>query len=75
MNADLSACASFGDTLPRDEVDWSHCERDVRRLRARIVKATRVGRHNKVKTVQWLLRFRRGAAGRLAAINAIFSPI
>src|ERR1700723_1601576 len=28
---------------------------NVRRLQARIVKATREGRHNKVKTLQWLL--------------------
>src|SRR5476651_1721022 len=55
MNADLSACASFGDTSPWDQIDWSHCEREVRRLQARIVKATREGRHNKVKTLQWML--------------------
>jgi len=55
MNADLSACASFGNTSPWDQIDWSHCEREVRRLQARIVKATREGRHNKVKTLQWLL--------------------
>jgi len=55
MNVDLSACASFGDTSPWDQIDWSHCEREVRRLQARIVKATREGRHNKVKTLQWLL--------------------
>ena len=45
MNADLSACASFGNTSPWDRIDWSHCECEVRRLQARIVKATREGRH------------------------------
>jgi hypothetical protein len=46
MNADLSACASFGDTSPWDRIDWSRCEREVRRLQARIVKATRKIREN-----------------------------
>jgi RNA-directed DNA polymerase len=55
MNADLSACASFGNTSPWDQMDWSHCEREVRRLQARIVKATREGRHGKVKALQWML--------------------
>ena len=55
MNADLSACASFGDTSPWDRIDWSRCEREVRRLQARIVKATREGRYGRVKTLQWLL--------------------
>ena len=55
MNADLSACASFGDTSPWDQIDWSKCEREVRRLQARIVKATRDGRHGRVKALQWML--------------------
>ena len=48
-------CASFGEALTWDQINWADCERDVRRLQARIVKATREGRHNKVKTLQWLL--------------------
>ena len=55
MNADLSACASFGGTSPWDQIDWSHSEREVRRLQARIVKAAREGRHNKVKALQLML--------------------
>ena len=55
MNADSSACASFGDTSPWDRIDWSRGEREVRRLQARIVKATREGRHGKLKALQWTL--------------------
>lgn len=36
-------------------IDWARCYREVRRLQARIVKATRAGKHGKVKALQWLL--------------------
>jgi RNA-directed DNA polymerase len=36
-------------------IDWSQCHTNVRRLQARIVKATQEGRWNKVKALQWLL--------------------
>lgn len=36
-------------------IDWASCYRDVRRLQTRIVKATKEGRWNKVKALQWLL--------------------
>lgn len=36
-------------------IDWAKCHREVRRLQARIVKATQEGRHGKVKALQWLL--------------------
>lgn len=36
-------------------IDWAKCYRDVRRLQTRIVKATREGRHGKVKALQWML--------------------
>jgi RNA-directed DNA polymerase len=36
-------------------IDWARCHREVRRLQARIVKATREGRHGRVKSLQWLL--------------------
>jgi len=37
------------------QIDWGQCHREVRRLQARIVKATQGGRWNKVKTLQRLL--------------------
>lgn len=36
-------------------IDWAKCHREVRRLQARIVKATREGRHGRVKALQWML--------------------
>ncbi len=37
------------------KIDWAKSHQIVRRLQARIVKATQEGRHNKVKALQWLL--------------------
>ena len=36
-------------------MDWLRCEQYVQKLQARIVKAQKEGRHNKVKALQWLL--------------------
>ena len=44
MNVDSTMCASSGKVAHWDQVDWPKCERQVRRLQARIVKATREGR-------------------------------
>ena len=55
MNVDSSMGASSGKVAHWDQVDWPKCERQVRRLQARIVKATREGRWGKVKTLQRLL--------------------
>jgi RNA-directed DNA polymerase len=55
MNAEQSACASSGNESQWNQIDWGQCERQVRRLQARIVKATREGRWGKVKSLQWLL--------------------
>ncbi len=55
MNVDSSMCASSGKAQDWVQMDWSKYERHVRRLQARIVKATREGRWNKVKTLQRLL--------------------
>src|SRR6185503_2065353 len=55
MNAEQSACASSGKATLWDQIEWAKCERKVRRLQARIVKATQEGRWNKVKALQRLL--------------------
>jgi RNA-directed DNA polymerase len=55
MNADKTVCAPSGDATAWDQIDWPHCERNVRRLQARIVKATQEKRWNKVRALQWLL--------------------
>lgn len=52
-----AACAGAlsGDSGGWHSIDWASCHREVRRLQARIVKATQEGRWGKVKTLQWLL--------------------
>lgn len=55
MNPEQSACASSGEANAWEQLDWTQCERHVRRLQARIVKATQEGRRNKVKALQRLL--------------------
>src|ERR1700693_1823705 len=56
MNADKPACASSGEAEALwGQLSWQECERKVRRLQARIVKATREGRWGKVKALQRLL--------------------
>jgi len=55
MNAARAACAPSGEAPQWHQIDWRHCERDVRRLQARIVKATREGRQGRAKALQWLL--------------------
>jgi RNA-directed DNA polymerase len=55
MNVDSSMCASSGKASHWDQLDWPKYERQVRRLQARIVKATREGRWGKVQTLQRLL--------------------
>ncbi|WP_230626746.1 group II intron reverse transcriptase/maturase, partial [Ralstonia solanacearum] len=37
------------------DINWAKCHREVRRLQARIVKATQEGKHGRVKALQWLL--------------------
>src|ERR1700689_5021754 len=55
MNVDSSMCAASGKAAHWDQVDWPKCERQVTRLQARIVKASREGRWGKVKALQRLL--------------------
>jgi RNA-directed DNA polymerase len=55
MNAEQSACAPSGTANTWEQMDWTQCESQVRRLQARIVKATREGRWGKAKALQWLL--------------------
>jgi RNA-directed DNA polymerase len=55
MTAQLSAGAPSDNEEHWHGIDWAKCHREVRRLQARIVKATQEGRHGKVKALQWLL--------------------
>ena len=53
MNA-KPACASPG-PAHWQSIDFDQCARQVRRLQARIVKASREGKHGRVKALQWML--------------------
>ncbi|RDD30790.1 hypothetical protein CR161_08775 [Prosthecochloris sp. ZM] len=53
MNTDNPVCAPSG--LYWQGINWSRVSRRVRRLQARIAKATKEGRHCKAKALQWLL--------------------
>src|SRR5271166_2728400 len=55
MNVEHSACASSAAVEHWDQIDWKRCERQVTRLQARIVKASREGRWGRVKALQRLL--------------------
>ena len=50
MNAASMACAPSG--VAWDGINWANVQRQVRRLQARIVKATQAGKHNKAKALQ-----------------------
>lgn len=49
------AGASSGSPTYWHDINWVSCHREVKRLQARIVKATQEGRWGKVKALQWLL--------------------
>lgn len=53
MNAKKLACAPEDIDIHElwSKIDWDKCERFVQKLQARIVKAQREGRNNKVKAL------------------------
>jgi len=53
MNTANTVCAPSGFTW--QGINWYQVIQQVKRLQARIVKATKEGRHDKVKALQWLL--------------------
>ena len=69
MNMEQSMCAASGPAAQWEQIDWSQCEQKVRRLQARIVKATQEGRHGKVKALQWLLTH--SFSGRALAVKRV----
>jgi RNA-directed DNA polymerase len=69
MNMEQSMCAASGLAAQWEQIDWSQCEQKVRRLQARIVKATQEGRYGKVKALQWLLTH--SFYGRVLAVKRV----
>ena len=56
MTAQLNSSGAPSDQATHwHSIDWARCHREIRRLQARIVKATQEGRHGRVKALQWLL--------------------
>lgn len=55
MTAATTAGAASHATVDWHQIDWEQVHRNVRRLQARIVKATQDGKHGKVKALQRLL--------------------
>ena len=57
MNKTKELCAPENRNLYTlwSEIDWTRAEMYVQKLQARIVKAQKEGRHNKVKALQWML--------------------
>lgn len=55
MNVEKSMCAPSGAESGWVRIDWTKHEHRVRRLQARIVKATQERRWGRVKSLQWLL--------------------
>jgi RNA-directed DNA polymerase len=54
-NESKPGCAREAFDVDWQSIDWNKVRRGVRSLQRRIVKATKEGRHNKVKALQWLL--------------------
>jgi len=63
------ACAFSNNAVAWHEIDWSQAHRNVRRLQARIVKATQEGRWGKVKSLQWLLTH--SLSGKAIAVKQV----
>ena len=61
--------ASYAAIQDWHAIDWRLVHRNVRRLQARIVKATRAGRWGKVKALQRLLT--RSLAGKVLAVRRV----
>ena len=80
MTAKQQAGAASHTKVDWQAIDWPKVRRNVRRLQARIVKATQEGRWNKVKALQHLLlrnpghsdrRFRRNSIADSGAIRSL----
>src|SRR5271154_4568805 len=64
-----TGCAPSHEPVPWDRIDWTGCRRNVKRLQARIVKATEEGRWGKVKALQWLLTH--SFSGKVLAVDRV----
>lgn len=74
MNANIEtmlACAPSDRNVNWHSIDWRQCHENVRKLQARIVKATKEGRWGKVKALQRLLTT--SFSGKALAVKRVTS--
>jgi RNA-directed DNA polymerase len=69
MNVATATCAASDLEMNWHQIHWAGCHQQVRRLQARIVKATQEGRWNKVKALQWLLTH--SWSGKVIAVKRV----
>src|SRR5579885_2219544 len=69
MAAEISAGATSHTVEGWHDIDWHATQSNVKRLQARIVKATEEGRWGKVKALQWLLTH--SFSGKALAVNRV----
>ncbi len=67
--APKATCAPSHEATSWDSLPWTRCRHNVKRLQARIVKATEEGRWGKVKALQWLLTH--SFSGKALAVNRV----
>lgn len=63
--------APFGTAEHWNEINWFQCKKNIKKLQARIVQATKDGRWNKVKTLQHLLT--RSFSAKALAVKRVTS--
>jgi len=68
-NQETVACATSHEEIGWHAINWHKANQNVRRLQARIVKATREGRWGKVKALQRLLT--RSFSGKALAVRRV----
>lgn len=71
MITDKTVSASFGERRHWNQINWVKCEKNTRRLQARIVQATKEKRWNKVKALQHLLT--RSFSAKTLAVKRVTS--
>jgi RNA-directed DNA polymerase len=65
----IGASSTYKVAEPWSEIDWRKVARNVYRLQMRIAKARKLGKHGKVKALQWLLTKSRYA--KLLAVRRV----
>ena len=69
MNRTIQRCAPGTFSVAWQFIDWNKVYKKVKSLQQRIVKATREGRYNKAKSLQWMLTH--SFAAKLLAVKRV----